>query len=113
MTVGSLSITILPVATLSASTYLNVVFNQAFSSSGTTSSSSARFHEMSATSAVSLQLSASECSPHGGGDIPEDVLGGLNAAANLSWQAPTRFLVLIGDAPAHGQDCTKPNTVDT
>ncbi len=59
-----------------------------------------------------MQLHAASSSPLGGGDIPEDVLGGLNAAANLSWQAPTRFLVLIGDAPAHGRDCTQPGTVD-
>ena len=61
---------------------------------------------------MSLQLSASDCSPDGGGDVPEDCLGGLNAAANLSWQAPTRFLVLIADAPAHGRDCSKPAMED-
>lgn len=59
-----------------------------------------------------IQLEAPQCSPCGGGDIPEDVLGSLNAAANLSWRAPTRFLVLIGDAPAHGRDCTKPGVTD-
>eukprot|EP00928_Gymnodinium_smaydae_P061053 TRINITY_DN450_c1_g1_i1.p1 TRINITY_DN450_c1_g1~~TRINITY_DN450_c1_g1_i1.p1 ORF type:complete len:1127 (-),score=178.94 TRINITY_DN450_c1_g1_i1:182-3562(-) len=40
-----------------------------------------------------------------GGDIPEDVLGGLNAASNLQWDvggAATRVLIHMGDAPCHG-----------
>ena len=41
----------------------------------------------------------------GGGDTPEDVLGGINKAAGLSWppNAGTRILFHIADAPAHGE----------
>ncbi|CAF9906492.1 MAG: hypothetical protein GOMPHAMPRED_004743 [Gomphillus americanus] len=39
----------------------------------------------------------------GGGDIPEDVLGGVNRALNMSWEQPTRCLVHIADAPPHGR----------
>jgi len=38
----------------------------------------------------------------GGNDVPEDVLGGLNRALSLSWQADVKFLIFIGDAPCHG-----------
>jgi myosin protein heavy chain len=41
----------------------------------------------------------------GGGDIPEDVLPALDAAAKLSWAARARFALLITDAPCHGRDC--------
>jgi serine/threonine-protein phosphatase PP1 catalytic subunit len=40
-----------------------------------------------------------------GGDIPEDVLGGLEQTLNLEWGiggAATRVLIHIGDAPCHG-----------
>jgi len=40
-----------------------------------------------------------------GGDVPEDVLGGLQTALNLDWSiggAATRVLIHIGDAPCHG-----------
>eukprot|EP00397_Hematodinium_sp_SG-2012_P000165 GEMP01000165.1.p1 GENE.GEMP01000165.1~~GEMP01000165.1.p1 ORF type:complete len:2228 (+),score=410.75 GEMP01000165.1:779-7462(+) len=40
----------------------------------------------------------------GGGDIPEDVVGALNAVANLPWASPVRFAILITDAPSHGND---------
>jgi len=39
----------------------------------------------------------------GGGDIPENVLGGINTSLNYSWRGQKRFLVLIGDAPCHGK----------
>ncbi|CAG8487208.1 24614_t:CDS:2, partial [Racocetra persica] len=40
----------------------------------------------------------------GGGDIPEDVLGGLNAAiTTMTWSNATRILIHIGDAPPHGR----------
>ncbi|RIA91791.1 hypothetical protein C1645_101777 [Glomus cerebriforme] len=39
----------------------------------------------------------------GGGDGPEDVLGGLNAAVHMSWQNPIRVLLHIGDFPPHGR----------
>ncbi len=41
----------------------------------------------------------------GGGDAPEDVLGGLNCASSLNWtEGSARFLVLIADAPMHGKN---------
>jgi hypothetical protein len=39
----------------------------------------------------------------GGNDIPEDVAGGLAAALGLDWKAETRTVVLVTDAPCHGQ----------
>lgn len=39
----------------------------------------------------------------GGGDIPEDVLGGLQQALNASWKQKTRCIVHIADAPPHGR----------
>ncbi|GET01980.1 kinase-like domain-containing protein [Rhizophagus clarus] len=40
----------------------------------------------------------------GGGDGPEDVLGGLNAAiTELSWRNHIRVLLHIGDFPPHGR----------
>ena len=38
----------------------------------------------------------------GGGDIPEDVLGGLHESCLLSWKSKARYIVLVCDAPAHG-----------
>ena len=40
----------------------------------------------------------------GGGDIPEDMAGGLHRACLLSWKARTRSLILIADAPCHGRE---------
>ncbi|CAD7924203.1 unnamed protein product [Amoebophrya sp. A120] len=41
----------------------------------------------------------------GGGDEPEDVAGGLHTALEkLSWSSKIRFLVLVTDAPGHGQE---------
>lgn len=37
----------------------------------------------------------------GGGDLPEDVLGGLNKATELSWRSNLRVLYHICDAPPH------------
>ncbi|RIA93303.1 kinase-like domain-containing protein [Glomus cerebriforme] len=43
----------------------------------------------------------------GGGDEPEDVLGGLNAAVNnMNWRHTTRVLLHVGDAPPHGRRFT-------
>jgi hypothetical protein len=39
----------------------------------------------------------------GGGDEPEDVLGGLRQALNASWKQQTRCIVHIADAPPHGR----------
>ena len=38
----------------------------------------------------------------GGSDTPEDVLGGIQTALDLSWQQQTRCIIHIADAPAHG-----------
>lgn len=41
----------------------------------------------------------------GGSDIPDDVLGGLKAAASgMSWKGKARFCILIGDSPGHGRN---------
>ncbi|GBB92406.1 hypothetical protein RclHR1_00200039 [Rhizophagus clarus] len=43
----------------------------------------------------------------GGGDAPEDVLGGLDAATNkMKWSHRTRVLLHLGDAPPHGRRFT-------
>ena len=39
----------------------------------------------------------------GGDDFPEDVAGGLAAAVGLQWASQARTVVLIADAPCHGQ----------
>ena len=47
--------------------------------------------------------------PNGGGDTPEDIAGGLEAALGLSWSSPSRLCILIADAPCHGRkyhDCS-------
>ena len=38
----------------------------------------------------------------GGGDTPEDVLGGIEAAVNLGWSSKNKVLFHVGDAPQHG-----------
>mmetsp|Transcript_25408 Transcript_25408/g.71072 ORF Transcript_25408/g.71072 Transcript_25408/m.71072 type:complete len:970 (-) Transcript_25408:237-3146(-) len=40
--------------------------------------------------------------PSGGGDLPEDVISGLQAVAALEWTSHLRFMVFVADAPAHG-----------
>ncbi|CAG8622748.1 11010_t:CDS:1, partial [Dentiscutata heterogama] len=43
----------------------------------------------------------------GGDDVPEDVLGGLDAAiTRMSWSNATRVILHIGDAPPHGRRFT-------
>jgi hypothetical protein len=39
----------------------------------------------------------------GGGDLPEDVLGGVHRALNASWKQQTRCIIHIADAPPHGR----------
>ena len=39
----------------------------------------------------------------GGGDAPEDVLGGLESTLALSWSSKNRILFHIGDSPQHGE----------
>jgi len=42
--------------------------------------------------------------PIGNDDLPEDVLGGLNAAiTQMNWKSDTRVLLHIGDYPPHGR----------
>jgi len=38
----------------------------------------------------------------GGGDAPEDVLGGLEAVAHLGWLSSSKLIIHIGDSPPHG-----------
>lgn len=38
----------------------------------------------------------------GGADAPEDVLGGMHQALNVSWKQQTRCIIHIADAPPHG-----------
>lgn len=38
----------------------------------------------------------------GGADAPEDVLGGVYQALNVSWKQQTRCIIHIADAPPHG-----------
>ena len=38
----------------------------------------------------------------GGGDQPEDVAGGLNEALKMDWKSTARYVVLVCDAPCHG-----------
>jgi hypothetical protein len=48
-----------------------------------------------------------EVKAKGGGDAPEDVLGGLDAAINkMKWSHRTRVLLHLGDAPPHGRRFT-------
>ena len=52
---------------------------------------------------ASLERSLSDIRAEGGGDIPEDVYGALEAARGLSWaQAGHKILVHVLDAPPHG-----------
>ena len=39
----------------------------------------------------------------GGGDTCEDVIGGLQRAVQLQWEAKTRIMYLMSDSPAHGR----------
>jgi hypothetical protein len=40
----------------------------------------------------------------GGGDIPEDVLVGMEAVAALDWRSRVRVMVHVTDAPTHGPE---------
>ncbi|CAG8519970.1 17858_t:CDS:1 [Funneliformis caledonium] len=52
---------------------------------------------------VHFERDLSTVSATGGGDSPEDVLGGLNAAVNqMSWRNEARIIFHIGDYPPHG-----------
>ncbi|GBB88788.1 hypothetical protein RclHR1_01540011 [Rhizophagus clarus] len=59
------------------------------------------------TSCDDFKNNVSNVSPLGGGDPPEDVLGGLNAAVtSMTWRNPTRVLLHIADYPPHGRRFT-------
>ena len=45
-----------------------------------------------------------KCRAAGGGDVPEDVAGGLEACTHLSWESNVRLVVMFADAPAHGDE---------
>jgi len=40
----------------------------------------------------------------GGGDGPEDVVGGLQKAIEMKWQAGAKHIILVCDAPCHGDE---------
>lgn len=46
----------------------------------------------------------------GGGDMPEDVVGGYKKMYEMDWQAETRIAFHICDAPAHGRQYHNDNT---
>ena len=53
---------------------------------------------------VHFERDLSSVQAMGGGDTPEDVLGGLNAAVNqMDWRNDIRIIFHIGDCPPHGQ----------
>ena len=56
---------------------------------------------------VNLQNFVKRMSASGGGDTPEDWVGGYNIALNnISWRSGNRLIIHIADAGAHGTDYT-------
>jgi hypothetical protein len=55
-------------------------------------------------SAREVESFISTLSARGGGDMPEDVLGGIRQALNATWRLQNRCIIHIGDAPPHGRD---------
>ena len=56
---------------------------------------------------ISLQNFVKGMSATGGGDTPEDWVGGYNIALhNMSWRSGNRLIIHIADAGAHGTDYT-------
>lgn len=45
----------------------------------------------------------SKLSASGGGDTPQDLLGGLELAVKQSWNSRAKFAIIITDAPCHGR----------
>ena len=39
----------------------------------------------------------------GGGDLPEDISGGLQKALKQSWKSPAKYCILIADSPPHNK----------
>jgi hypothetical protein len=51
-----------------------------------------------------LQRALVSVTATGGGDTPEDCFGGIMAAATqVTWSAPSKVIVWMGDAPQHGR----------
>jgi len=55
------------------------------------------------SNAQEISLFARSLKATGGGDTPEDVLGGLDQALTLSWESFCRCIIWFGDAPCHGK----------
>jgi hypothetical protein len=55
------------------------------------------------TSADDVRAFLAKLRATGGGDAPEDVLGGVRQAINASWKHETRCMIHIADAPPHGR----------
>jgi hypothetical protein len=52
----------------------------------------------------SLKLFIEQVKPHGGGDLAEDVAGGLRAIESLKWSpASAKCVFMLADAPCHGK----------
>jgi len=54
------------------------------------------------TQPAAFEAKLQDCPAMGGGDGPEDVAGGLQSCAQLSWNSSTRLLIHFADAPCHG-----------
>jgi len=50
----------------------------------------------------SIKKSIESVQVGGGGDIPEDLCGGLELGKQKSWKGKTRLAILVTDAPCHG-----------
>jgi len=53
------------------------------------------------------------CAAKGGGDAPEDIVGGLEVATTLTWRSSTRLLIHFADAPCHGNNYHDPALGDS
>ena len=54
---------------------------------------------------MNLQSFVSRMAATGGGDTPEDWVGGYNIALNnISWRSGNRLIIHIADAGAHGTE---------
>ncbi|CAF0989470.1 unnamed protein product, partial [Brachionus calyciflorus] len=63
-----------------------------------------RYEKMNFTQDIrDFEIFLNNLQSFGGGDLPEDVLGGLKCALEeFSWSSKAKFLILITDAPPHG-----------
>jgi hypothetical protein len=53
---------------------------------------------------ASIQRFIQSQTAKGGGDTPEDVNGGLQAALDMQWTSEAKCIILVGDAPCHGSE---------